>query len=58
MKGRVTNPEFDKRCKLNWMEVLIIRTTNWLTQEELAQRFNVTQPNIHFIKSFKTWRDE
>lgn len=57
MKGQVINPEEDNRCKLNWIDVLIIRATNWLTQEELAQKFNVSQPNIHYIMSYKTWRE-
>lgn len=55
--ARVIHPELDRRCKLNWLQVgLIRRLRGRFMQEALAEMFGVTQQNISHVQLEKTWK--
>jgi len=54
-KDRKPKGEFSKAHKLTDEEVLEIRASSE-TQQELADRFGVSQRNISFIRNRKTWK--
>ena len=52
--------EHNGRAKLTWKKVLKIRRLydkNDYTQNELAERFGVSRPNICYIVNDRTWRN-
>lgn len=57
MRGRVTNPATDRRCKLNWIKVGIIRRMRGrLLQRVLGDAFAVTASNVSLVQNCVTWR--
>jgi hypothetical protein len=58
--GRDTHGENNPSAKLNWDMVRKIRkldVTNKYTQQELAEKFNLTQATIWPILVHKTWKE-
>lgn len=57
MKGRVTNPDTDRRCKLNWHSVLIIRRLrSRYVQRVIAGAWCVDQSTVSRVQNRRTWK--
>lgn len=57
MKGRVTNPATDLRCKLSWPAVYVIRRMRGrYLQRIIGAAFDVSQPTISRVQLKRTWK--